>query len=933
MLKEQLSFAENILKNASIVREPDLSSCQARTNSSNKDGLEFVEELANLADEALDTSIWCTCETSGQNSGSDVFFQCSTCKISCCQECCGSTAGYQLESHTISEKSLPKDKRKLADFDTKLRNILPPTIFFGTESLSELSKTDGPDTHKVSLLENLSFNLHRISRLRRSWKIVYFAREQQVGEALAEISIQVGELADGGNGAQVELRSFLQARVAPLVYGLLAPIAVWKCNKSTKGRQKQEWVAAKLDTTLHSLKIVGSTPGESFRVETGLTDEAARGVNSGCKQNNNKKKFAEAQRLGEERRWVYVKNWKEWPEKLVVTGEKEAVTGTYLRASCRQTVNQGAVWIRTETPQRFLLIKPEVSRTGPDFAIISKSISHEDASSVLATLPGSWQPCDALVKDKEKVKGVRFHEWLPLKNMKCLIPESKISVSSPDQDEQSDVLLTVQGLSETDTDMLALHANQTDETNIQLPMATGQKAQQIVRSFNAICVSKILQHAASVGLAYDLTPEAEWGAILPSNSLVPFGSCTRTFPTRPKEQWRRDLERDDWERFYEPTESRAFYKALERRPLAFEFLLDKHAKTLKVKLNPEVVAHYAAGHLSRGRGSMIEDDKINVSVKLCASQFQSDPVIDAFVVPGCRNEDTTEVKLKHPYELYERQKKVVTKMCAIENREIIFSEIEMYEEHMPGSTGWSLIAKAQRDARISGGVIADAIGAGKTVISIALILQGLEKSRKVNGPRQSSATLVVVPSHLIRQWESEFDKFTEGLQVLCVYDLQSLKRLKMKDLMQCDCIICPVDILESVGYLEHVLRTSGSDLEDCPKLPQYVGQKELTGASGIWIPATSADPYGGANNVSSSQQDIIAALLFIRKKLNTVSPLVLLSFFKSHSIKGGGMLQQDTLMYISMLSTNCGKRSFLKIRRGSLLSILIGKELLSMKFT
>lgn len=49
-------------------------------------------------------------------------------------------------------------------------------------------------------------------------------------------------------------------------------------------------------------------------------------------------------------------------------------------------------------------------------------------------------------------------------------------------------------------------------------------------------------------------------------------------------------------------------------------------------------------------------------------------------------------------------------MLAIENRETIFEEIEMFEEHMPGSTGWSLIAKAQRNARISGGVIADAIG-------------------------------------------------------------------------------------------------------------------------------------------------------------------------------------------------------------------------------
>ena len=48
-LNGQLSVAENILKNASIVREPDLSSSKARTTSSNKDGLEFVEELYHIS--------------------------------------------------------------------------------------------------------------------------------------------------------------------------------------------------------------------------------------------------------------------------------------------------------------------------------------------------------------------------------------------------------------------------------------------------------------------------------------------------------------------------------------------------------------------------------------------------------------------------------------------------------------------------------------------------------------------------------------------------------------------------------------------------------------------------------------------------------------------------------------------------------------------
>lgn len=35
---------------------------------------------------------------------------------------------------------------------------------------------------------------------------------------------------------------------------------------------------------------------------------------------------------------------------------------------------------------------------------------------------------------------------------------------------------------------------------------------------------------------------------------------------------------------------------------------------------------------------------------------------------------------------------------------------------------------------------------------------------------------------------------------------------------------------------------------------QYTGQKEQFGASGVWIPATSADPYGGANNPNNQKR-------------------------------------------------------------------------------
>jgi hypothetical protein len=145
--------------------------------------------------------------------------------------------------------------------------------------------------------------------------------------------------------------------------------------------------------------------------------------------------------------------------------------------------------------------------------------------------------------------------------------------------------------------------------------------------------------------------------------------------------------------------------------------------------------------------------------------------------------------------------------------------------------------------------------AGKTVVSIALILAGVEQARKnADFPRKSSATLVVVPSHLIGQWKSEINKFSSGLHVLTIYDLGCLKKLKVKDIVKADCVICPVDILQADGYLINLLKKSDSDVQDCPQMPSLAGQKELTGASGIWIPATSQDPYGGSNSQFNQQR-------------------------------------------------------------------------------
>ena len=144
------------------------------------------------------------------------------------------------------------------------------------------------------------------------------------------------------------------------------------------------------------------------------------------------------------------------------------------------------------------------------------------------------------------------------------------------------------------------------------------------------------------------------------------------------------------------------------------------------------------------------------------------------------------------------------------------------------------------------------------MISIAITLQGIKAAREKRCfPRKSSATLVVVPPGLIDQWKKEVLKFTDNMpKVICIYDDDALKRYSLKEIIEADMVICPVDLLEATGYMARLARVAAGvkDLKEVPQMPKETGQVEKNGASGVWIPATSQDPFGGANNPRSQQR-------------------------------------------------------------------------------
>jgi hypothetical protein len=76
-----------------------------------------------------------------------------------------------------------------------------------------------------------------------------------------------------------------------------------------------------------------------------------------------------------------------------------------------------------------------------------------------------------------------------------------------------------------------------------------------------------------------------------------------------------------------------------------------------------------------------------------------------------------------------------------------------------------------------------------------------------------------------------------------------LKKVSVQEIVEADVVVCPVDIIEAKGYTTNLASTSGlaEDGINIPDLPNSIGHAERPGARGVWVPASSRDPYGMGN--------------------------------------------------------------------------------------
>ena len=712
----------------------------------------FRDVAEKLAHDAFRSSVLCTCESSGTATNDPKILQCSGCGMGVCHECSGR---YQVASHALEVIDVSKDSGKDSGrpdehaFEQKLRCAVPSTLRLSPGWETHLANGQG--------LESYSFQLQQVDRKRGHWQLIYGAWEDY-GSArqVAEIRVVIGrtKTLDAEVGVAAYVRCFAPAiRHEKPRRGKLRSSArlMFKCSDPYSATACPCWEVPDKSTE-HSLKIVGSGEVPSQRILVGLNDKAAASLKAHVVQKKFKPPIQSRNSLT-----YYHPKWKTWPETLDVSGDPNGVVnGTYHKLSCTHSVALSALWrrdARDGQPPMYVFLRPTLLRTKLDVYVFAPSPSYADEMEVCEL--HDWIPENAL-RERTHTTNATFHMWKSLPGtLEVEVPDPSMSMlplrelfhdrvcATSWNDSPDPVLCEMGGLSSELIDSLLEYSNARNEQEIATLDLFGSSGTRNAKRLSIIAAPNLLKCAAEDRLPLSLS---EWYQF--PSSLTNFGKCPVNVPPRPVERWRTRADRV--ERFYDPEESNEYYQRLFQRPKAFQVDVDRSEGKLTVRMNPRVPAHRAAALLGGEKTDSIEVD-------YCLSELSSmgEPPTKEFHVPNSDAYEETSVDgLVLP--LYKRQAKALTRMLAIESGSVPFPEEERSEIVLPG-IGWCLIARATKHSPLRGGVLADAIGSGKTVVTIALILAGASMARAKRDVEsgRSSATLIVVPPGLVRQWDDE----------------------------------------------------------------------------------------------------------------------------------------------------------------------------------
>ena len=204
---------------------------------------------------------------------------------------------------------------------------------------------------------------------------------------------------------------------------------------------------------------------------------------------------------------------------------------------------------------------------------------------------------------------------------------------------------------------------------------------------------------------------------------------------------------------------------------------------------------------------------INKSSSLCGTLYEE--YTELLTFDGNNFANKSYISYNEPYnpsdfkiQLYDYQKRNLQKMLTIENNnefkmeytipinlgeyELLYDPIlNKYSEHSKKLT-----------IKTRGGIIADAVGLGKTFTTLSLIAtnKSVLTERYLNNKIVSKATLIICPSHLVKQWHTEIKRCMPKCKVLTILTKISHQNLIFKDFVDADIIITSHQFLMNFKY-------------------------------------------------------------------------------------------------------------------------------------